>query len=198
MLLKALKASKELHHLNGEGVRLGVVDTGIGLLHKAFKSQNGHERIVFEKDLVGSDYNPESKDFSRRLPQAGAYAFDERGHGTHVAGIMAGSSFEGYEGGLAPQAKIVPLKVFGRSGGTSTAVLLKALEYLLDPNEDLNPEDHVDIINLSIGRAFGRPYSLYEQVIKRLSRYGILTVVSAGNSGNIPLLLAVQVFLKRL
>ena len=98
---------------------------------------------------------------------------------------MAGSSFEGYRG-LAPQAKIVPLKVFGRSGGTSTAVLLKALEYLLDPNEDLNPEDHVDIINLSIGRAFGRPYSLYEQVIKRLSRYGILTVVSAGNSGNIP------------
>lgn len=199
----ALQAQQELN-LYGRGVRVGVVDTGIDYNHKMLGGSGREEdykandprrvdgefptsRIRGGYDFVGADYDAGADEEWKRLPEPDADPLDESGHGTHVAGTIAGVG-DGEEtySGVAPEAELYALKVFGKKGSTNDSIVIAALEYAADPNGDLDPADSLDIVNLSLGGGYGTPFSLYDSAIENLSKGGIIAVIAAGNSGNVP------------
>ncbi len=125
---------------------------------------------------------------------------DCNGHGSHVAGTAAGygvnTDGSTYRGGyatldpktlsvgpgMAPEADLYALKVFGCQG--STELTLQAIEWALDPNGDGSPEDHLDVINLSLGSDYGLADDADAMAVERAMELGMLTVLSAGNAGD--------------
>jgi subtilisin family serine protease len=116
-------------------------------------------------DLAGDAYDAANADPTRRIPHPDPDPLDCNGHGTHVAGTAAGFGVAAdgttYHGpyvsgvdfsafrvgpGVAPEAQLYALKVFGCSG--STALLTLAVERAIDPNGDGDPSDHLDVLNI--------------------------------------------------
>lgn len=189
-------------NLRGEGIKVGVIDTGIDYTHKmflgagtaeAYKAINPAQadagfpnaKVVGGIDLVGTQYDAASPEFVKRLPLPDLNPLDEAGHGTHVAGTIAGlgDGVKTYSG-VAPAAELFAIKVFGARGSTSDEIVIAALEYAVDPSGDLNFDDQLDIVNLSLGSSYGNPHIMYNEAIKNLVRAGTAVVVAAGNSGD--------------
>jgi subtilisin family serine protease len=125
------------------------------------------------------------------------------GHGTHVSATAAGygvqadgTTFRGSYSALtdltgwkvgpgsAPGAGIYALKVFGDIGG-STSLTGEALDWAADPNGDGNFDDHLDIVNLSLGADASPADDPDNLLIDRLTQLGTLAVVASGNAGDI-------------
>lgn len=187
--------------IRGQGLKVGIVDTGIDYTHsmlggpgtlEAYKSVSPNipsplfpnKKVVGGIDLVGTDFDSASANFMRRLPIADPNPMDEAGHGSHVAGTVAGigDGVKTYSG-VAPDAVLYAIKVFGAAGSTSDEVVIAGLEYAADPNGDMDLSDHLDVINMSLGSSYGTPHIFYAVAIKNLSQAGTLVVASAGNSG---------------
>lgn len=187
--------------LTGKGIRVGVIDTGIDYTHSMFKGVGTaeaykaidpakealgfpSEKIRGGVDLVGTEYDSASPDFFHRVPKPDLNPLDEGGHGTHVAGTIAGigDNVTSYNG-MAPDADLYAIKVFGADGSTSDMVVIAGLEYSADPNGDGDLRDQLDIVNLSLGSGYGNPKILYAEAVKNLAKGGTVSVISAGNSG---------------
>ena len=134
--------------LTGNGVRVGIVDTGIDAAHP---------------DLAGRI--AASVDFSGISEQ------DDVGHGTHVAGIVAGGG-TAYRG-VAPGAALVIAKALSANGGTEDTVLA-AMSWASRQN--------IQVMNLSLGGS-GSPTSPLAREVDALAAEGILVCVAAGNAG---------------
>ncbi|MCC2307403.1 S8 family serine peptidase [Cellulomonas chengniuliangii] len=125
------------------------------------------------------------------------------GHGTHVAATAAGygvqpdgTTFRGDYAdltdlsgwqvgpGSAPEAGVYALKVFGDIGG-STNLTAEALDWAADPDGDGDLNDHLDVVNLSLGASATPSDDPDNLIIDRLADLGVLSVISAGNSGDI-------------
>lgn len=188
--------------IHGEGLRVGIIDTGIDYTHKmlggegteeAFKANNPlvanaafpNKKVVGGIDLVGTEYNAASPDPALRVPKPDANPIDEGGHGTHVAGTVAGigDGLNTYSG-VAPAADLYALKVFGAKGSTSDEVVIAALEFAADPTGDLTFAQQLDVVNLSLGGGYGNPHIMYNHAIRNLVRGGTIVVAAAGNSGD--------------
>lgn len=188
--------------IRGQGMKIGIIDTGIDYTHAmfggagtedAFKAVDPSKettlfpsaKVVGGIDLVGTEYNSDSANFALRTPKVDANPIDEGGHGTHVAGTAAGvgDGINTYDG-VAPDASLYAIKVFGADGSTGDAVVVAALEYSADPNADLALEDSLDVVNLSLGSSYGSPRILYTEAMQNLSRSGTMVVASGGNSGD--------------
>ena len=104
-------------------------------------------KVVGGYDFVGSAFDSGSSRWQERLPTPDLNPIDESGHGTHVAGTVAGigDDLETYDG-VAPEAKLHALKVFGRNSSTNDAVVIAALEYAADPNGDMDTSDRLDVV----------------------------------------------------
>jgi subtilisin family serine protease len=104
------------------------------------------------------------------------------GHGTHVADIIAG------EDGVAPDADILAYKVCSSvSTSCSGVAMLQGIDAAADPNGDGVTNDHADIINMSIGSTYGQSDDdSISQAVEGATVAGVLTVASAGNSGDKP------------
>lgn len=196
----------ELHAtgIKGANMSVGVIDTGIDYTHSMFGGAGTEEafkatdpklpseafpnaKVVGGIDLVGTEYNAASEIFALRIPNPDVNPIDEGGHGTHVAGTVAGlgDGINTYSG-VAPEALLHSIKVFGKDGSTSDDVVIAALEYAADPNRDLNLSDALHVVNLSLGSGYGTPHILYAEAVKNLSLGGTAVVASAGNSGAEP------------
>ena len=155
-------------------------------------------KVVGGWDFSGDSYTGSG---GGAVPVPDPNPMDCNGHGTHVAGTAAGggvngdgTSFNGpYTGtlntasmgvgpGVAPQAKIYALRVFGCAG--STALTVAAINWATDPNRDGDPSDHVDVINMSLGSAYGTPDDPSAAASNNASNLGVIVVTSAGNSGD--------------
>ena len=106
----------------------------------------------------------------------------ERGHGTHVAHIIAG------KGGVAPGASLYAVKVCSSvSTACSGIALIQGIDFAADPNGDGKLNDRVDIINMSLGSPYGQPFDDdVSAAVDNATAVGILTVASAGNSSDKP------------
>ncbi len=191
--------------LTGRGIRVGVIDSGVDYTHKMFGGAGTEaayaandpatveqgsfptDKVVGGIDLVGSDFDTMSTVLESRIPKPDADPIDEMFHGTHVAGTIAGrgDGTNTYDG-VAPDAQLYAIKIFGKAGGTGNAPILAALEYAADPNGDLDPNDRLDAVNLSLGIGFGSHYGVEREAIKNLARAGSVMVCSAGNDGPVP------------
>lgn len=159
-------------------------------------------KVIGGFDFVGDDYDAD--DPARRIPRPDPNPIDLEGHGTHVAGIAAGlgvmtngvaytgaydtsidfASF-GIGPGMAPEALLYSLKVFG-GGNNSTQSLLEAVEWASDPDGDLDPRDRLDVLNLSISEPYGivAPWMVDQISMDRISLLGCVVTISAGNIGD--------------
>src|SRR5215813_13718888 len=108
-------------------IKVAILDTGIDTNHPALQ---GH--LLPGRDFVDDDNDPTEVG----SPQVGPY-----GHGTHVAGLIAL---------VAPEAKIIPVRVLDPRGLGNIWVLAEALTYAVDPDGNPNTHDGADVINLSL------------------------------------------------
>ncbi|KAK0383973.1 hypothetical protein NLU13_8062 [Sarocladium strictum] len=161
----------KLHALGyfGKGVKVGVVDTGTAWDHPALGGCFGQGcKIAGGYDLVGNGqwpYEPKAPDED---------PMDQQGHGTHVAGIIAGKSESWI--GVAPEATIYSYKVFSRASGTDEETLIESFLRAY--------EDGCDIITASIGGPSGWADGAWAEVASRLVDRGVVVTISAGNSGD--------------
>lgn len=100
-------------------------------------------------------------------------------HGTHVAGIIAATSNNSIGiSGIAPNSKLLPLRVIGKNGGTSIDIM-EALQYAANLHPTLTNPHPAQIVNMSFG---GTAYSLAEQnIIASIRAEGVILVAAAGN-----------------
>lgn len=155
--------------LRGQGVKIGIVDTGIALDHEDID----YDRIV-ARFYVGADDKVEASD-----------AEDQAGHGTSVAGVVAAKTNNGLGvASLAPEADIVIIKVFDDNGSTTSSRIIAGLQCALDQG--------CDVINLSSGIFVkGNDESAYSytspklltEMVSRLNEAGVILVAAAGNHG---------------
>jgi minor extracellular serine protease Vpr len=143
-------------------------------------------------DFVGDDYDASSDDPSRQVPRPDPNPLDCNGHGSHVAGTAAGLGVKAdgttYTGpynasthstqftigpGVAPQAELYALRVFGCAG--STDVTVEAIDWAVD--------NGMDVINMSLGSVFGRADDPSAVASDNAALAGVVVVTSAGNSG---------------
>lgn len=186
--------------VDGSGVKVAVLDSGVDYTHAAFggggtladyEAAYGADpsdpanttrdglfptaKVVEGFDFVGEDWpnSPEAPD-----PDP----IDLEGHGTHVADIIGGAL------GVAPGVDIYAVKVCSAiSSSCSGIALIQGMEYAVDPNGDGDPSDAVDIINMSLGSSYGQPFDDdLAAAVNNASALGVLTVASAGNSGDKP------------
>ncbi len=167
----------------GEGVHWAVLDTGIDWNHPHFQL---HQNIVSAWDCIG---NGEPKE----TPMTKTGNNDKVGHGTHVAGIIAGQ-FAGDPdaaargiSGIAPRTKLHCYKVLGDDGFGEDIKILKALHHIYETNRRPGGTK-IDGVNLSLGGpfdydSFGCGDTPLCKELRKLWRQGVVVVVSAGNKG---------------
>ncbi len=104
------------------------------------------------------------------------------GHGTHVADILGGIN------GVAPGVEMHAVKVCSAvSTACSGVALLLGMDYALDPNADGVTDDHVDVINMSLGSPYGQARDDdLAAAVETATDVGVLTVAAAGNSADKP------------
>ncbi|KAJ0274775.1 hypothetical protein COL940_009172 [Colletotrichum noveboracense] len=154
----------------GEGAKVGVVDSGIQYSHPALGGGFGAGfKVAGGYDFVGDGNWPDS---GEKEPDEDP--LDILGHGTHVAGIVAGSSTNFV--GVAPKASLYAYKVFTSTGETDEATLIEAFLKAYD--------DGMDIITASIGCPNGFSDNAWAEVASRIVDQGVLVTIAAGNSGD--------------
>ena len=139
--------------VTGKGTTIAVIDTGIDLDHPEFS-----DRIVSGYDFVDND----------------SIADDGEGHGTHVAGIIAGANDGRGITGIAYDAEIMPLRALDDDGYGWTSDIVSALQWAAD--------NGADVINLSLGE--GGYSQAMADAISYASDRGSVVVMAAGNSGS--------------
>lgn len=160
-----LIGAKALHEQNirGEGKTIAILDTGIDANHPAFSSPN---KILAKFNVING----------------GIDVKDGHGHGTHVAGIAAGNG--GEITGVAPDAKLVVVKVLTDQGGGTEGWIIAGMEYIADLDQNPSTYDPVDVANMSLGSPVaGDPDDPMSQAVDRLSDYGVIFAIAAGNNG---------------
>jgi minor extracellular serine protease Vpr len=151
---------------------VGIIDTGIDYTHPAFGSctKIGSEgcTVQFGYDFVGDSYN------GAGTPQPDDDPMDECvGHGTHVAGILAGKDVNVV--GVAPNVQLGIYRVFGCTGGTTPDLLIAAMKRAY--------ADGMDIISMSLGGDAGFTDSPESMVVEELTKKGVIFSIAVGNSG---------------
>lgn len=165
--------------LTGEGVKVGIIDTGIDIDHPAFGGSGTggttafpSARVAYGYDLVGDNYNSIGTP-DQQIPVPDANPDDCGGHGTHVAGIV-GANGGGIKG-VAPKVTLGAYRVFGCAGSSSSDVIVEALERAY--------ADGMQVINQSLGAARQWPQYPTAQASSRLVAKGVVMVASIGNNG---------------
>jgi hypothetical protein len=110
---------------------------------------------------------------------------DDNGHGTHCAGIIAGtgmaSDFKFV--GVAPNTELYAYKVMDNEGNGYTSWFIEGMERAVDPNGDGNFSDHVDVISISAGDSSGYPGDILSVAADNAADLGVVVIVAAGNDG---------------
>jgi serine protease AprX len=160
-------AVREQFGYTGRGIGVALIDSGIAAHDDLADSTTGAQRVDAFVDLVNGRSDP----------------YDDSGHGTHVAGIVAGNGFDssGGRAGVAPAARLVALKVLDDTGAGRISQVIAALDYVSTYRAALN----IRVVNISVGAAVLESYQtdLLAQATRRVVEAGVVVVAAAGNRG---------------
>jgi serine protease AprX len=157
-------AARSRYGVTGSGVTVAIIDSGVQTSVDLPAS-----RIRAFIDFVGGKTTP----------------YDDYGHGTHVAGIIAGNGSRSYGRytGVAPAVSIVALKVLDGRGSGTTSNVLAALDWVLAHYKRYN----IRVVNLSLGHPVYAPIAQdpLVQAVEALSKKGVVVVAASGNFGKL-------------
>ncbi len=151
--LVGAKAAR-LDGLDGQGIKIGVIDTGIDYNHPDLFGYGPSGKVVGGYDYVETGEKP----------------LDTNGHGTEVAGIISG---DGNFTGIVPKAKLYAYKVSSTGEGVSSDYIVRAIRQAM--------QDGVNVINISLG--INKTNDEIDDAIDESVKKGIVVVVAAGNNG---------------
>ena len=175
------------YNLDGSGVLVGFIDTGIDYTHPAFINDDGTTRIKYIYDLDNEGKIYDSETINRALKAPNPFSIvntvDLVGHGTHVAGIAcAGGKIDKRFYGVAPNSSIVMVKVARTRFGLSTQIM-RGIKFLIDKSKELNLPLTINM-SLSTNDGAHDGSSLLERYISIVSILEKITIViAAGNEG---------------
>jgi serine protease AprX len=158
----------------GLGIGVAIIDSGIASWHDDLTRGGvtktypyGDQRVSTFVDFVKG----------KTLP------YDDNGHGTHVAGIIAGNGYDskGEKAGIAPKASLVALKVLDANGVGSIGNIIAALNWVAVNAKTYN----IRVVNMSVGAAVRESYLTDPLTLatKKVTDLGITVVTAAGNLG---------------
>ncbi len=155
---------------NGTGIGVAVIDSGINPNHIDI-----WDRVLYHQDFTGAnEYN-----------SSGSLIYDTYGHGTHVAGIIAGSGYMsgGQYAGVATNANLIDLRALDGNGSGNDSQVIAAIQTAIQ----LKSKYNIRVINLSLGRGIFVPYAFDPlcQAVESAWKSGIVVVAAAGNYGRV-------------
>ncbi|RZA31412.1 MAG: peptidase [Lysobacteraceae bacterium] len=188
-------AAQTAYRASGQRIGWAVLDTGIAAGHPHF-----HEKG--KRDVVEAQWDCTVRGKPKKLGRADGVAFsklDRNGHGTHVAGIIAGqcrAPLPGAEAGkadkvefsgVAPEARLYGFKVLDDDGNGRDSWIIKAVQQVAELNDQAG-ELVIHGINLSVGgyfdaESYGCGFTPLCNELRRLWRQGVVVVLAAGNEG---------------
>jgi len=167
------EVARQNYGVNGTGIGIAVIDSGVYPHDDLMTADMKASRIVYSESFVPGDLSTN----------------DAYGHGTHVAGILAGNGHDsgygsGYANqyvGIAPNANIINLRVLDQNGGGSDSAVIAAINRAVQ----LKGQYNIRVINLSLGRNVYESYTLDPlcQAAEAAWKAGIVVVTAAGNLG---------------
>ena len=159
--------ARQNYGVDGTGIGIAVIDSGVYQHDDLLTSDMKNSRIVYSESFVPGDSSTN----------------DAYGHGTHVAGIVAGNGHDsaGRFFGIAPNANIINLRVLDANGGGSDSQVIAAINRAIQLKNQYN----IRVINLSLGRPVYESYTLDPlcQAAEAAWKAGIVVVTAAGNMG---------------
>src|SRR5713226_6821081 len=158
---------------DGTGVGVAVIDSGVNPVFDL--TQAGVSRT--SRIVYSQNFDPSANTTN-----------DLYGHGTHVAGILAGNGGSSICGncdvtlrGIAPNANIINLRALDQNGSATDSTVIAAIQQAIALKNQYN----IGVINLSLGRGIFESYTLdpLDQAVEQAWNAGIVVVVAAGNYG---------------
>ncbi len=152
----------------GIGQLIAIIDTGVHYNHPDLNTNIYYN----DKEIIGNGLDDDGNGFiddafGYDFINADTFPYDDVGHGTHVAGLAAASTF-----GLAKDARILPVKAIGPSGGDLGSIL-GAILYSVDSG--------ANILNMSLGTYRQSPHPELVKVINYAESKGVLIIAASGN-----------------
>lgn len=149
----------------GEGVVVGVIDSGINYYHTDLQGNMWeHPDYPYHGyNYIDNNNNP----------------LDDNGHGTHCAGTVAGNGASGSQTGVAPDAKVMAIKVLDNEGYGTLSTISNGIQFAV--------ENGAHILSMSLGFSGGGDQTARVQLRKSMENTleaGIIASVAAGNEGN--------------
>ena len=152
--------------LDGTGVAIAVLDSGVDAQHKSFLGVNDQTRVLVSKDFTGEGRTD-----------------DPYGHGTHVSSIAAGNGrvANARYVGIAPNANILNLRVLNAQGSGTVSGVLSALDWVMTNRAAYN----VRVVNMSLGMPAVDSYKNDPvcKAVRKLVDAGVVVVAASGNNG---------------
>lgn len=157
--------------VDGTGVGVAVIDSGVTGWHDDLSDQSlAAQRVDTFVDFVNNQTT----------------SYDDYGHGTHVAGIIAGNGYDsgGARSGIAPAVHLTVLKVLDGSGQGRISDVIAALDYVVQNQGQLN----IRVVNLSVAAGVYDSYTVDPLTLaaQQAVNAGIVVVAAAGNNGRGP------------
>lgn len=157
-------------HLTGKGIGVAIFDTGIGYHPDLFSDHSSTGLVAFIDTIYGKKHY-----------------YDDNGHGTHIAGILAGNgrSCNGLFEGVAPGCHYIVIKVLNQRGEGNTENVLAGISWLLKHYQEYD----IRIVNISVGSTRGKHFdesSPLVQGVNKLWSAGLTVFTAAGNHGPSP------------
>lgn len=189
-LVQAQQAWRDFGY-TGEGMTVGIIDSGVDPSHKDFVLSDNSNAELSEDEAKSaiSEFGLPGQFFNEKVPYGWNYMdnnndilddnVDTGMHGMHVAGTVAANGDEENGGikGVAPEAQILALRVFGeKEASTWGDIYIKAIDDALKLG--------ADVLNMSLGSPAGfvDAESAEQQAVKRAVDNGVVMSISAGNS----------------
>jgi serine protease AprX len=175
----AATVARQQFDVTGKGVGVVVIDSGITAWHDDLyltrsQSPRADSRIVHFRDFT--------QQTSPRV-WTSDHPSDDYGHGTHVAGIIAGNGFDsdGARSGVAPGVNLIGLKVLDADGHGYISDVIAAIDYAIALKDAYN----IRVMNLSVASGVFESYNTdpLARAAKRAVDAGIVVIASAGNLG---------------
>lgn len=157
--------------LTGKGIGVVILDTGIGYHPDLFPSGDTSGPLIYFYDFIKHKTK----------------YYDDNGHGTHIAGIIAGNGVysDGLYRGIAPGVHLISLKVLNQQGEGHIEHVLEAIQWILQHHEQYR----IRIVNISIGSTRGKNFNEDSPLVRGVNQLweaGLVVLTAAGNHGPAP------------